>query len=162
METAADVAAGVFSVKIFDLLEAAERERWPSLIAPGVEAYNTLAVHSTVPILVFENQRLDGRLSTRALNGGRAVFSPSGLGKMGRRGKWELRVPGGSTGDKEEIVPCRKEDVRLPSRENPFHMPLPAAGTSEEERAHLWTSDFELDLVRVVSRFSTSQLSRLI
>jgi len=82
-ETAYDVSAGVFEVYICEVrfvpvsastrreipshafspffrlqvLEQFEASRWPSGDAPRAEPYNVLAVHTSVPVVVYENQR---------------------------------------------------------------------------------------------------------
>ncbi|CED85476.1 FYVE finger containing protein [Phaffia rhodozyma] len=152
-ETAFDVCAGVFEVFICEALQQFEAERWPDMVVPRAEPYNVLAVHSSVPIVVYENQRLDARLKTLAMSTGRPRFSSSGLGKKGRRSPWELRVPTGSfdtigkPGDWEGVVPIEElEDINLPSLERPFVMPLPGTREVEEEEGWFWLSQFEVDL----------------
>lgn len=56
-ETAFDVCAGVFEVFICEALEQFEADRWPEPSVPKVEPYNVLAVHTSVPVTVYENQR---------------------------------------------------------------------------------------------------------
>ncbi|KAJ3833606.1 hypothetical protein F5878DRAFT_719413 [Lentinula raphanica] len=51
-ETAYDVAAAVFEVWICAVLEKAEKERFTG------QSYNVLEIHTTVPVIVYENQRL--------------------------------------------------------------------------------------------------------
>ncbi|OBZ76329.1 hypothetical protein A0H81_03981 [Grifola frondosa] len=65
-ETAYDVAAAVFEVWICEVLQKAEAVRWRDSAVP----YNPLAVHTTVPLILYENQRLDMRLKTLAVSGG--------------------------------------------------------------------------------------------
>lgn len=106
-------------------------------------SYDPLAVHTTVPIMLYENQKLDLRLKTLAVNGGRPKFSASGLGRRGRRAPFELRLPkpDDETGKRE--VPAWRSDVQLPLVENPFVLPKPPGGkdvASREgaERSHFW------------------------
>ncbi|KAF8605304.1 hypothetical protein BDV93DRAFT_490619 [Ceratobasidium sp. AG-I] len=91
-ETAYDIAAAVFEVWICEVLQKAEADRWQG----SQTVYNPLGVHTTVPLILHEQQRLDVRLKTLATSGGRPKFSASGLGKHGRRGPFELCLPAGS------------------------------------------------------------------
>lgn len=142
-ETAYDIAAAVFEVWICEVLQKAESEKWRGTTVP----YNPLAVHTTVPIVIYEHQRLDMRLKTLAVNGGRPKFSASGLGRRGRRAPYELRlpVPDGSTG--KRLVPAWRSDVQLPLREDAFKLPTPGSENAEgAERSHFWLSDWTLDI----------------
>lgn len=160
-ETAYDIAAAVFEVWICEvridlgasehqadghlqILQKAEVERWDS-----GNSYGGLAVHTTVPLLLYENQRLDTRLKTLAINGGRPKFSASGLGKNGRRFPFELRLPVSSdNADKE--VPAWRSDVQLPLRNSPWKLPQPSPDDRHAldgmERSHFWLSDWTLDV----------------
>ncbi|KAG8704314.1 hypothetical protein FRC08_002295 [Ceratobasidium sp. 394] len=91
-ETAYDIAAAVFEVWICEVLQKAEADRWQG----SQTVYNPLGVHTTVPLILHEQQRLDVRLKTLAVSGGRPKFSASGLGRNGRRGSFELCLPAGS------------------------------------------------------------------
>ncbi|KAF9008931.1 ankyrin repeat-containing domain protein [Cyathus striatus] len=51
-ETAYDAAAAVFEVWICEVLQHAEAERWRGTTTP----YNPLLVHTTIPLVLFENQ----------------------------------------------------------------------------------------------------------
>jgi hypothetical protein len=116
------------------LLSRFEAEQWRH------STYDTLAVHTTVPLILYENQRLDTRLKTLAVSGGRPKFSPSGLGKSGRRPPFELKLfkPDESTGKK--LVPAWRSAVLLPLREEPFKLPKPGVKDirSGAERSHFW------------------------
>lgn len=103
---------------------------------------------------------LDARLKTLAISSGKPRFSPSGLGRLGRRSPWELKVPSGSRvhagsdGEEEKwagVVPCRgKEDIGLPEKRRAFVMPLPqeeAVADATEERSHFWLSEWAVDVV---------------
>lgn len=141
-ETAYDVAAAVFEVWICEVLQKAEAERWQSPTMP----YNPLAVHTTVPLVLYESQRLDMRLKTLAVSGGRPRFSASGLGKRGRRAPFELRLPAPEqTTGKKEIAAWRS-DVQLPLREDPWTLPRPGSSREGTERSHFWLSDWTLDV----------------
>ena len=149
-ETAYDASAAVFEVWICEvrqlLLSASATSDFFSQVLSRFEAeqwrhssttYDTLAVHTTVPLILYENQRLDTRLKTLAVSGGRPKFSPSGLGKTGR---FELKLfkPDESTGNKR--VPAWRSDVLLPLREEPFKLPKPGVKDiqSGAERSHFW------------------------
>ncbi|KAL1740698.1 hypothetical protein HDZ31DRAFT_85291 [Schizophyllum fasciatum] len=143
-ETAFDVAAAVFEVWICEVLEEAEAERWQSTSAP----YDPLAVHTTVPVLLYEHQRLDTRLKTLATNG-RPKFTASGLGRNGRPAPFVLRLPKPDA-QGTPTVPAWRSDVQLPLRDEPFKLPRP--GQAERpaldgaERSHFWLSDWTLDV----------------
>ena len=113
-----------------------EAEKWRQ----SSIAYNPLAVHTTVPLILYENQRLDTRLKTLAVSGGRPRFSPSGLGKGGRRSPFELKLlkPDEETGRK--LVPTWRSAVLLPLREEPFKLPKPGVTNVQSgvERSHFW------------------------
>ncbi|KAJ6629117.1 hypothetical protein B0H10DRAFT_1776834, partial [Mycena sp. CBHHK59/15] len=145
-ETAFDAAAAVFEVWICEVLQKAETERWRGTTVP----YNPLSVHTTVPLVLYENQRLDSRLKTLAVSGGRPKFSASGLGRQGRRPPFHLRLPkvDENTGVKE--IAAWRSDVQLPLLDDPWNLPKP--GPSDRlsaetvERSHFWLSDWTLDV----------------
>ncbi|EJU06536.1 ankyrin [Dacryopinax primogenitus] len=145
-ETAYDAAAAVFEVWICEILQKAEAERWQGSSSPC----DPIAVHTTIPLIIYENQRLDTRLKTLAVNGGRPKFSPSGLGKKGRRAPFELTVypPDGAP----ERIPAWRSDVQLPLLDDPFNLKRVNAkgdaATPREgsERSFFWLSDWTLDL----------------
>ncbi|EPT02761.1 hypothetical protein FOMPIDRAFT_1059042 [Fomitopsis schrenkii] len=141
-ETAYDAAAAVFEVWICEVLQKAEIEDWRNRHVP----YNPLSVHTTVPLVLYENQRLDIRLKTLAVSGGRPRFSASGLGRRGRRAPFDLRLPmpEQSTGKKE--VAAWRSDVQLPLREDPWTLPRPGSSREGTERSHFWLSDWTLDV----------------
>ncbi|KAJ6599189.1 hypothetical protein DFH09DRAFT_28203 [Mycena vulgaris] len=145
-ETAFDAAAAVFEVWICEVLQKAEAERWRRTTEP----YNPLSVHTTVPLILYENQRLDSRLKTLAVSGGRPKFSASGLGRQGRRAPFQLRLPkvDEETGVRE--IATWRSDVQLPLLDDPWNLPKP--GPSDRlsvdaiERSHFWLSDWTLDV----------------
>ena len=102
-----------------------------------------MAVHTTVPLILHENQCLDVRLKTLATSGGRPRFTTSGLGRKGRRAPFELRLPPDENGNKRDI-PAWRSDVQLPLREDPFTLPKPKAPREPSlrgegaERSHFW------------------------
>ncbi len=154
-ETAYDAAAAVFEVWICEVrisplahitsldmfsiqvLQKSEMEKWEG----SSVRFNPLAVHTAVPLIIYEHQRLDTRLKTLAVSGGRPKFSASGLGRKGRRSPFELRMPPVVEGDQESVgVPAWRTDVQLPLIESPFVLPRPRNGSSREgaERSHFW------------------------
>jgi hypothetical protein len=102
--------------------------------------YDPLAVHTTVPLILYENQHLDTRLKTLAVSGGRPKFSASGLGKQGRPAPFQLRLPKADeeTGAKE--IAAWRSDVQLPLRDDPWSLPKSQDRVSLEgaERSHFW------------------------
>jgi len=126
------------------ILQKAEVEKWRG------GPYNTLGVHTTVPLILYENQRLDSRLKTLAVSGGRPKFSASGLGRRGRRSPFELKLPPGMDANKQ-LLPAWRSDVQLPLLDDPFQIPKPKGmGDSHlsregSERSHFWLSDWTLD-----------------
>jgi hypothetical protein len=119
------------------VLQKAEAERWRGTTAP----YNPLAVHTSVPLVVYEHQRLDMRLKTLAVSGGRPKFSASGLGRRGRRAPFELRLPTPDEANGKKFVTAWRSDVQLPLKENAFELPTPGADTAAlegVERSHFW------------------------
>ncbi|KAK7049631.1 hypothetical protein VNI00_005662 [Paramarasmius palmivorus] len=142
-ETAYDAAAGVFEVWICEILQKAEAERWNG----SNVSYNPLSVHTTVPLILYENQRLDTRIKTLAVSGGRPKFSASGLGKQGRRAPFEVRLLNNTDGNGASLVPAWRSDVQLPLRESPWTLPTPGSTHLEGcERSHFWLSDWTLDV----------------
>jgi hypothetical protein len=131
---------------VLQVLQQAEAERWRDTGVP----YNPLSVHTTVPLILYENQRLDTRLKTIAVSGGRPKFSASGLGKHGRRAPFELKlpVPGGETGVRE--VAAWRSDVQLPLRDTPWVLPNPNPDDRHAfdgaERSHFWLYIFASSL----------------
>ncbi|KAG2013500.1 ankyrin repeat domain-containing protein 50 [Coprinopsis cinerea AmutBmut pab1-1] len=144
-ETAYDTAAAVFEVWICEVLQQAEAAQWRRATTP----YNPLLVHTTLPIILYENQRLDTRLKTVATSGGRPKFNVSGLGKQGRRAPFELKllVPDEEIGSR--MVPAWRSGVQLPARESPWVLPRPVTADSAPdsgEKSHFWLSDWTLDV----------------
>ncbi|KAG6903373.1 hypothetical protein C0995_013126 [Termitomyces sp. Mi166 len=144
-ETAYDAAAAVFEVWICEMLQQAEAEKWRGTTVP----YNPLAVHTTVPLIVYENQRLDTRLKTLAVSGGRPKFSASGLGRHGRRPLFELKLPTADIETGVREVAAWRSDVQLPLRVTPWALPKPESQDRTHdgaERSHFWLSDWTLDV----------------
>ena len=96
-------------------------------------------MHTTVPVIIYEHQRLDMRLKTLAVNGGRPKFSASGLGRRGRRAPYELRLPVPDEHTGKRLLPAWRSDVQLPLREDAFNLPAPGSENAEgAERSHFW------------------------
>ncbi|KAF7352895.1 Ankyrin unc44 [Mycena venus] len=151
-ETAFDAAAAVFEVWICETRAASRFSKRPK---PNDGAgppcpYNPLSVHTTVPLVLYENQRLDSRLKTLAVNGGRPKFSASGLGRQGRRAPFQLRLPkvDEETGVRE--IAAWRSDVQLPVLNDPWNLPKPGPTDRQAadtvERSHFWLSDWTLDV----------------
>ena len=94
------------------VLQKHESEKWRDSSVP----YNPLGVHTTVPLVLYENQKLDVRLKTLAVSGGRPKFSASGLGRRGRQAPFELVLPAPTETSGKKIGAWRS-DVQLPLRE---------------------------------------------
>lgn len=143
-ETAYDVAAATFEIYICETLEKYESDRWAALkfaqpspvttthengvrrMVPGQGAYNPLALHTTVPIVLHENQRLDTRLSTLAIRGGKPRWSGT---QAGRPDKADRRAPGTMPPgplslSRTRNIPMRRDDVKLPTRQEPYKAKL--------------------------------------
>jgi hypothetical protein len=122
------------------VLQRFEMERWNNSYA----RYNSLAVHTAVPLILHENQRLDARLKTLAVSGGRPKFSASGLGRRGRRAPFELRMPPGDDANERKELPAWRSDVIPPLLEDPFTLPVPRPARERGpradigERSHFW------------------------
>jgi hypothetical protein len=115
------------------VLRKAEAEKWRYTTV----LYNPLSVHTTVPLVLYENQRLDSRFKTLAVNGGKPRFSASGLGRPGRRAPFELRLPRPDEETGQKYLPTWRSDVQLPLLEKPWEIPV---GSQREgtERSHFW------------------------
>jgi len=153
-ETAFDAAAAVFEVWICEvrldsyscyllifcpqILQLAEAERWRGTTTP----YNPLLVHTTIPLILYENQRLDTRFKTVAVSGGRPKFSASGLGRQGRRAPFELKLPKADDETGAKSLPAWRSGVQLPLREAPWVLPRPATPAEPAlegvERSFFW------------------------
>lgn len=119
-------------------LQQCEAERWRGTSTP----YNPLLVHTTLPLILYENQRLDTRLKTVAVSGGRPKFSAAGLGKPGRRSPFELKLPQPDEETGAKTLPAWRSGVQLPLREAPWTLPRPATvehpAPEGVERSHFW------------------------
>ncbi|KAF7301382.1 Ankyrin unc44 [Mycena indigotica] len=145
-ETAFDAAAAVFEVWICEVLQKAEAERWRGTTG----SYNPLSVHTTVPLILYEHQRLDHRLKTLAVSGGRPKFSASGLGRQGRPAPFQLKLPKPDEDTGVREIAAWRSDVQLPTRNDPWNLPKPGPSDRQSadtiERSHFWLSDWTLDV----------------
>jgi hypothetical protein len=93
-----------------------------------------------VPLILYENQRLDIRLKTLAVSGGQPRFSASGLGKGGRRPPFELKLLKRDEETGKKLVPAWRSAVLLPLKEEPFKLPKPGVKNVQSgvERSHFW------------------------
>jgi len=102
--------------------------------------YNPFLVHTTIPLVIYENQRLDTRLKTVAISG--AKFSAAGLGKQGRRAPFELKHPTPTEDNRTEFLPAWRSGIQLPLKSAPWVLPLPVtpsqAALESVERSHFW------------------------
>ncbi|KAI6035265.1 hypothetical protein F5J12DRAFT_18697 [Pisolithus orientalis] len=145
-ETAYDVAAAVFEVWICEVLQKAEAERWRYTTVP----YNPLAVHTTVPLILYEYQRLDMRFKTLAVSGGKPKFSSFGLGKHGHHPPFELRLPSPDEDTGAVLVASSRSDDQRPLRTAPYTLCKPSRASrampEATEKSHFWLSDWTLDI----------------
>lgn len=129
----------LLSHALLQVLQKAEVERWRATTV----SYNPLCVHTTVPLVVYENQRLDNRLKTLAVSGGRLKFSASGLGRHGRPAPFELKLSlaNENTGAKT-VALLHRMDVQLPLTSDPFMLPDASRRDTPilegAERSHFW------------------------
>jgi hypothetical protein len=134
----ATIDSKFLSSSLWQVLQRVEADKWRDTTIP----YNHLAVHTTVPLILYENQRLDTRLKTLAVSGGRPRFSASGLGQPGRRPPFELKIPKTDEESVAELIPAWRSNVQLPLRDDPWTLPQPGqnSGHSLEsaERSHFW------------------------
>lgn len=120
------------------MLSKAEAAKWSGTTV----TYDPLQVHLTVPLLLFENQRLDTRIKTLAASGGRPKFTATGLGKHGRKPPFELKLPKIDEDTGLATMPAWRSDVQLPVREDPWTVPVVSlqdrAALEGVERSHFW------------------------
>ena len=115
-------------------MQNAEAERWRGVTT----LYNPLLVHTTIPLILYENQRLDSLLKA-AVSGGRPKFSTAGLG---RRSPFELKLPTVDDENGAKFLPASRSGVQLPLREASWVLPRPATvdhpAPDGVERSHFW------------------------
>lgn len=125
--TLVQVAVASFEIYIADLLQAVEATTWSEAHADDhSEAYNPLALHLNVALILHENQR--AVTGSRALLAARPRFSSSSLLRSDRRTPFTL-PPSGLSASKEHLALFRS-DVNLPTVDEPFTLPLPRRPTT--------------------------------
>lgn len=113
-------------------MQNAEAERWRGVTT----LYNPLLVHTTIPLILYENQRLDSRLKTTVTGGPK--FSSAGLV---RRAPFELKLPTVDEENDAKFLPASRSGVQLPLREASWILPRPATVDHPPdgvERSHFW------------------------
>ncbi|GAA5973096.1 hypothetical protein JCM3765_007617, partial [Sporobolomyces pararoseus] len=132
-ETAFDLAAGVFEVRCCEVLNSYEKINWRAKIEKAkregkrsVEDYSLLGLHSTVPVVLYENQRLVtaslAKIPTlsKLLDSGNQKWTSKALSRNDRRAAFTL--PGyvlegmadeGGESEGEERA-CFRSEVGLP------------------------------------------------
>ncbi|BGO96805.1 hypothetical protein NBRC10513v2_000741 [Rhodotorula toruloides] len=112
-ETAFDLAASVFEIQICSVLAMAEAARLASDNSFD-RPYNPLELHSTVPLILHENQRLAlpslKNLSTLAPGG--LKWTAKALSRNDARAAYSLPPQLGASGGAE--LPCFRSEVGLP------------------------------------------------
>lgn len=128
-ETAYDVAAASFEIYICEVLERYVNARY-GIASSSTMPYNPLRLHTTVPAIIHQNERLDTRISTLAIHGGKPRWSGTSAGQPN---KADRRAPatmpaGPLSTSRMRDVPMRREDVELPVRADPYKLRLPKGG----------------------------------
>lgn len=148
-ETAYDVAVATFELGIADILATYESRVWQdlqvsassSIQSRSIKPYNPLGMHITVPIVVYENQRLDLRwvsrtkrtlanpvASTSKLGSAQATpvkFTSSALSRRDGHASSELPPSFDGINKTGGWRPIRRNDIGLPSILNPRQIQLP-------------------------------------
>ncbi|KAL8286312.1 hypothetical protein RQP46_004800 [Phenoliferia psychrophenolica] len=121
-ETASDLAAAVFEVTICSVLATYEAALWSSSDPDGAPrpAYNPLFLHSTIPVVLHENQRL-ARPTLKKLSslGTLAVGQPprwssKALSRNDRRTAFTMPTVPGTKVDETSNRPVFRSEVGLP------------------------------------------------
>ncbi|GAA5857263.1 hypothetical protein JCM8547_009404 [Rhodosporidiobolus lusitaniae] len=116
-ETAYDLAASVFEVQICSVLAAAEAAAYTGADSTR-DPYNPLDLHSTVPVLLHENQRLQlptlKKLSSISQIANRPTWSAKALSRNDARAAFSLLSLPGVEGNGEAELPCFRSEVGLP------------------------------------------------
>ncbi|BGP29023.1 hypothetical protein JCM10296v2_000759 [Rhodotorula toruloides] len=112
-ETAFDLAASVFEIQICSVLATAEAAHVASDNSFD-RSYNPLELHSTVPVILYENQRLAlpslKNISTLAPGG--LKWTAKALSRNDARAAYSLPPQLGASGGAE--LPCFRSEVGLP------------------------------------------------
>lgn len=129
-ETAFDLAAGVFEVRICEVLGSYEKIAWSARREKGrregkeLDEYSVCGIHSTVPVVLYENQRLVtptlSKFSTLSgMLGGEEKWTAKVISRNDRRAAFTLPtsilegIVGEEDGEGEERA-CFKSEVGLP------------------------------------------------
>ncbi|BGP44970.1 hypothetical protein JCM10450v2_000785 [Rhodotorula kratochvilovae] len=117
-ETAYDLAAAVFEVQICAVLATAEASAQPET------PYNPLALHSTVPVVLYENQRLalPSLKKLSSLSGSGPRWTPKALSRNDARAAYSMPPLAGCEGDEPA---CFRSEVHLPVVGDEAHLGLP-------------------------------------
>ncbi|GAA5896655.1 uncharacterized protein JCM6883_006971 [Sporobolomyces salmoneus] len=140
-ETAYDLAAGVFEVRCCEVLESYEKVAWRARRDKArregkgqIEEYNPLGLHSTVPVVLYENQRLvTSTLSTFPTLAKNQKWTSKALSRNDRRAAFTLpryvleSMTGGGEAQEEEGEEraCFRSEIGLPvvGKENVLVVP---------------------------------------
>lgn len=151
-ETAYDVAVATFELGIADILANYESRLWQDRQqaesssspppSPSIKPYNLLGMHITVPIVVYENQRLDLRWASRtkrtlshptastsaskASNEAWSIkFTSAALSRRDGHASSELPPSYDGINSTGSWIPVRRTEIGLPSILNPRQIQLP-------------------------------------
>ncbi|GAA5831894.1 hypothetical protein JCM11251_003923 [Rhodosporidiobolus azoricus] len=115
-ETAYDLAASVFEVQICTVLAAAESAAWIGEDSTR-DPYNPLDLHSTIPVVMHENQRLGlptlKKISSLAQVANGPRWSSKALSRNDARAAFSMPPLPGVDNDEPEL-PCFRSEVGLP------------------------------------------------
>ena len=91
-----------------------------------------------MPVIIYENQKLDTRLKTLAVSGPK--FSASGLDRRERRPPFEIKFPKQPYSGAMAVTAW--SDVRLPFRDAPWIFPEPSKPEKQtaatDDHSHFW------------------------
>ena len=138
-ETAYDLAACVFELEICRVLAEAEAAQLAAAAKSTTTArtYNPLALHTTVPVVLYENQRLVTPSLRRPASlvpgqGDHLVWSSKALSRNDRRGAFSFPLPPAAVSEHSTVspeggdqLPCFRSEVGLPviGKENELVLP---------------------------------------
>ncbi|TKA55447.1 hypothetical protein B0A53_02373 [Rhodotorula sp. CCFEE 5036] len=131
-ETAYDLAACVFELEICRVLAEAEAAQLAAAAKSTTTArtYNPLALHTTVPVVLYENQRLVTPSLRRPASlvpgqGDHLVWSSKALSRNDRRAAFSSEVGLPVIGKENELVLPPRRQVRSGGRVKPIESPPP-------------------------------------
>ena len=135
-ETAYDVAVATYELGIADALASYESRIWQDKFATSKGRYNSLAVHTDVPVIIHENQKLDTGLEVAMETKARFKqsdrlrqspdFTSTALSGHYTHAPVKRSPIFEGIHPTQQHVPFRKLEVALPSRNAPFILILPA------------------------------------